>query len=493
MYHMIARHRLFLTALLLGVVITTYVSWRQSIWLDEGLSIEFSQRSLDEIITLTQTADLHPPLYYFLLHASGVIFGSHVFVYRLWSLVFYILFVIIFYRFLLYKGWGKVSSQRAISILFLFLLCPFVIYYASEIRSYMAVIFLSLLQFVAFDRLCEGKTGWKQAAVYVMSSVIGLYTFYPIGFLLLGELVYVVWRRREQWWHFFWLWVVMTVAYAPWLWSVVLARVGEQPGHFLPIPWWQIPAILFVGFAGGRVTITDMHHVHDYWPTIIVGLAYGVNLAGLWWWRKRKDVHDESVLRALIIGSVIVFIGLMISVFRFSVFDPRYYAELFPLFMIVFVYANYLWWQKGSNFGQIVSGVVVASNVVILLLYLFNPWYAREPWKTVVPQVEQELQAHDAVVFIGGQQPPPTYRQYQKKEVEIVSTYPDSLKDINDFDHIREHVGQSLADNNRVWYAQFLEWQKDPEKKIRRVIEEEFVYRKTIGFFKVQFDLYERK
>ena len=45
----------------------------------------------------------------------------------------------------------------------------------------------------------------------------------------------------------------------------------------------------------------------------------------------------------------------------------------------------------------------------------------------------------------------------------------------------------------RVWFSQFLESQRDSTGKVRKHIESKYKYVKTIGFFKVKFDLYEKK
>jgi hypothetical protein len=110
-----------------------------------------------------------------------------------------------------------------------------------------------------------------------------------------------------------------------------------------------------------------------------------------------------------------------------------------------------------------------------------------------VPEIESQIVPGDAIVFIGIDQPPPPYLLYMKKDVPIISTYTHDLKDFNDFDSIASYLRPTLQPYRRVWFSKFLEWQKDSGHRIRDVVDEQFDYVKTIGFFKVEFDLYERK
>lgn len=467
-----------------------YISFHQSVWLDEGLSIEFSRRTVSELLKVSMRGDLHPPLYNLFLHFSGLIISKNIWWYRFWSGVSYIAAAIILLRSIQEK---ITSTKHQLIAMSLFLLSPFAVYYASEARMYMSIILVTLIQFIAFDKLCAGKGDVKKnTLVYTISSVIGTYLFYPILFSLIGQFIYIVIFARDQFKKLFWPWVIITVAYLPWIFLVLIHRLNENPGHFLQIPWWQIPAIIFVGFSGGRVAVTDLHHVHDYWPSILVSLVNALNFIGLWRLVKEKKNHSELIrLATLIIVPIII--CLLVSMFRFSIFDPRYYTEVFPLFIILLIWSVEALYKVKPRFAQITSIALIAVNLLFLGLYLFNPWYEREPWKKVVPVVEAQMGSTDAMVFIGFDQPPPTYALYQTKPLLIVSTYPKYLTDIEDYAMIEKHLTDQLQGATRVWYSSFLEWQKDPEHKIRKILEKDFVYVKTVGFFKVEFDLYDRK
>ena len=61
--------RFVVTALVfIGFVARIWHLGFQSIWLDEGLSISFAGRSLRQMFSTLVYEDLHPPLFYLVLH-----------------------------------------------------------------------------------------------------------------------------------------------------------------------------------------------------------------------------------------------------------------------------------------------------------------------------------------------------------------------------------------------------------------------------------------
>lgn len=491
-FHSVVENWPALISFVFVIFASLLASATQSIWLDEGLSREFVQGSARSIVHLAQTTDLHPPLYYLLLHFVGPLVDFSIMALRSLSTVWYGLFLwVVYKRAIVPNITGK--WRQAISFLTIALV-PFGFFYASELRSYMATVLICALQFFAFIDVIKTELPVKKSAQwrYGLYSLLSLWLFYPCAFILVGQFLYIVVRQRAAWWRCFWPWLAITIAYAPWLYSVVLKRAGEQPGHFLEIPWWQIPAIIAAGFGGGRVAITDLNHLHQYWPTALSLAVFVLGLVGLWhWWRTDRQNRSIEILWWQILTTMVICLG--ISATRFSIFDPRYYTPLYPLYIIMVVYSLRYLWRNQVRLAVTVIGISVVCSLTINSLYWFNPWYQREPWKTVVPQVEAELLPTDAVMFIGKFQPPPTYAAYQTKPTKVIGVYPDDLTDVSQTAVIEAHVRQSLQGVDRVWYSQFLEWQKDSQGLYRKILEAEgFKYQRTVGFFKVKFDLYGR-
>ncbi|MDH4136466.1 MAG: hypothetical protein OEW09_07110, partial [Anaerolineae bacterium] len=82
--------------LLLAFALRLYRLGYQSIWYDEGVSIHLAQKSL-AALTAHTAGDIHPPLYYYLLHFWLKAAGSSEFAVAFLSLTFGLLLVPLVY------------------------------------------------------------------------------------------------------------------------------------------------------------------------------------------------------------------------------------------------------------------------------------------------------------------------------------------------------------------------------------------------------------
>jgi len=477
MRSIINKYSLLLLAII-GAITVVYATITQSVWYDESLSLMFSNWSIKDSFHLTSTSDLQQPLYYIFIHFFGeTIYGA-----RAWSLIFYILSGIFLWKFLIRN---EILSNKNTFLIGLFFLSPFMIFYASEIRPYMLLVFVTIGNLYFFEKLLSSdslkKDEVKTILLFSLFSIFGAYTFYLFVLLLIGEFLYVLIFNRNKLFVFFISGMIIVIAYMPWIIVGIVNRLNENPSHFLKIPWWQIPIIILIGFGGGRVTITDVNHLKEYWPTVIVASVYSLAIISSIKYIFSGEKAKSLIVRMFFIGGVPLVMSLIISALKFSIFDPRYYIYLFPVFIIVIIGGcNYLL-NTSKKFGTLVFGLLLFSNIIVLSLYLFNPWHQREPWKYVVPKVEQEILAGDYMTFYDGAILP-AYQLYQKKQINFVSAF-NSI----------EQIDKELVSANRVWFSEFLEWQRDPDHNLRSYLEQKYKYVKTIGFFKVKFNLYEKK
>lgn len=187
--------------MLLATALRFYRLDGQSLWADEGNSVALAGRSL-AVITYGAAYDIHPPLYYYLLHFWVLLFGNSELAVRSLSAVIGILLVGLTFLLgrRLFDPWvGLVAA-------FLSAISPFQIYYSQEARMYILLAALSALSIYFFLRFIEveaADNGRQQplslwAGLYVLATVLALYTHYFFPFILLVEnLVYVLWLSAE--------------------------------------------------------------------------------------------------------------------------------------------------------------------------------------------------------------------------------------------------------------------------------------------------------
>src|ERR687885_209843 len=125
-----------------------------SIWWDESLSYT---RALQDIPTILSnvipiqgilTRDLHPPLYFVLLHFAVLAFGVSEFALRVLSTFANVLTVALLYPVAQrIARAGRIRGARIIGVLAAFFaaLSPFYVWYSQEARPYALVLFWSLL------------------------------------------------------------------------------------------------------------------------------------------------------------------------------------------------------------------------------------------------------------------------------------------------------------------------------------------------------------
>lgn len=181
--------------LLVAFALRLYQLDSQSIWWDEGHSIEMASAPIASIPTLPGM-DVHPPGYFVLLHQWLALAGRSEFGLRYLSVVFSVLTVALAVRF------GRALSppgggfRLPLLVGLLTALSPLYVAYAQEVRMYAAVTFWALASVYFLWRLARGGAGdrpWLWAG-YVLATAASLYTHYFTIFLLLFEnLVWLVW------------------------------------------------------------------------------------------------------------------------------------------------------------------------------------------------------------------------------------------------------------------------------------------------------------
>jgi predicted ribosomally synthesized peptide with SipW-like signal peptide len=200
---------LILVILLVAFALRVYRLDLQSIWWDEGHSIQMASAALAQIPILPGM-DVHPPGYFFLLHEWMAVAGRSEFALRYLSVIFSVLTVALLTSFGRELGGRRVGWVAGV----LAALSPLHVAYAQEVRMYAVVTFFALASVYFQWKIMED---WKadglisrgdsftvtkpskrpiilHLVAYVLATVASLYTHYFTVFLLFFEnLVWLVW------------------------------------------------------------------------------------------------------------------------------------------------------------------------------------------------------------------------------------------------------------------------------------------------------------
>ncbi|PSR11903.1 MAG: hypothetical protein DA408_11280 [Bacteroidetes bacterium] len=210
---------------------------QENFWLDEATSIETAHLGIKNIIATSQANDVHPPLYYILLHFWLNAFGTSEVVARLFSAIFSIITIPVFYRFTL-RLFDHKTALIATSLL---TFSPFAIFYAQEARSYSLFALCILASFVYFYK-CINSTNkhFFPIAGFIFWSTLMLFLhIYGLFFLFSQFIVFAYWlyvNKRITQWHPLWAaFIISGLVFCLWVPSLYTqTQVVVTKGYWIP-------------------------------------------------------------------------------------------------------------------------------------------------------------------------------------------------------------------------------------------------------------------
>jgi len=276
--------------LLLAAFLRFYRLDAQSLWADEGNSVSLSGRSLDHI-TAGAAHDIHPPLYYYLLHFWMHVFGNSEFAVRALSALLGTALVYLTYLL------GRHISNYWLGLIAAFLsaISPFQIYYSQETRMYILLATLSALSVYSFIRFLEvesvktqnsklkTRNSYLWAVLYISTTTLSLYTHYSFPIIMVMEnLLYAIWlaiswrqggvlKRAVRWVA---IQLAVVALYRPWL-PIAFRQVSGWPSISQPYGFLFVVREAFRLFSLGP-TAGSQHT-----SLFLLGFA-AIFIAGVW-------------------------------------------------------------------------------------------------------------------------------------------------------------------------------------------------------------------
>lgn len=227
----------YIAVFVVGAVLMLAPALTDVFWFDEAYSIALARQSLPEIWRIG-AEDVHPLLYYILLHGVCSLFGESVIAYRLFSVAGMIAAALLGPT-LVRRDFGARIGLLYSALVFF---TPYVLFQATEIRMYSWAMFAVMLCFLMALRIVYAlrqKPGenvplawWLAFGVSSFAAAslhyYALLAAFMLNLMVLIELVRVRAPRREA--LRFAVSAVLQVAfYAPWLLTLI-AKVGDMTG-----------------------------------------------------------------------------------------------------------------------------------------------------------------------------------------------------------------------------------------------------------------------
>ncbi len=407
---------LLLFTLLLAFILRFYRLDAQSLWNDEGTSVAVAQRDL-ATITRDAAHDIHPPLYYWLLHGWLRLVGSGEAAVRSLSALLGVALVALIYPLGRWLGGRWLGLTAAL----LAALNPFQVYYSQEARMYILLALLATGMMLALIRLTE-RPSVPAFAALVLLETAGFYSHYSFVFMALAaNLGYVLWliltwrqgsvgRRAGRW---FLSQAAVGLLFLPWL-PVALRQIATWPrpaeGLAATTPWASMLAEawrwLVLGPTGGAGPVTNIALLAAALATAlgVLSLArgwlgrpvlkarWGAGLLVLWaglplLLMLLLGLYREAYLKFLLAASSPVLVLLAGGLLSPRPAEATAVREQRPA----------LWLLRLAQALTALS--LLLASVVALGNYYTDPAYARDDYRGIAAYIEAVGRPGDAVLL----------------------------------------------------------------------------------------------
>ena len=400
--------------IVLGIVFISLSAFHENIWFDESYSVSIARHSFSEIWNITGH-DVHPPLYYWILHIIWMIFGDQNIAFRLFSVLAIAILGVLGYTHIRKDFGEKVGMLFSFLVYFL----PVICIYSQEIRMYsLAYLLVTIMAIYAyrFYKSVKDKNAMKNQnknlIIFAIFSILSCYTHYYalataglINLILFIFLIKNVLKARKQkdldikdkkeiskpLKKFIIAAIIQVILYIPWLLFLIeqMTRVG---GGF----WIQLNLNTLIEVPSFQFRVQTDSTIN---ATAIISLIVSILLyiyIGYRIYKAKKN--KEEILPAVI--SIIIYITviaavLIISLIGSPILVGRYLLTLTGLY--IFVFAFFMAKEK----KKWVTGIICA--VILILSFIGNYNTIKNNYDTTNQEVmnfmEENIQKGDIIIY----------------------------------------------------------------------------------------------
>ena len=466
-------------------------TWRldaKSIWWDESLSLLRARGSVSHILSNridlpgSSTVDLHPPLYFLLLHILIRVGGESDLVLRFLSAVFAALIVPLLYA----MGMRLRGPRAGLIAALLGALSPFYLWYAQEARMYTMVTALGLASFYFLWRACtEQKQIWGLAFGLVAAAAIATQYFSVLLIICEALLGYFLWVRRStppprqggtkhrRLSALYWGAAVLLAILLPVTYRIVTLALWPKAGR------WYVPLPIMLRDALNSFSLGLSVELGEVWAfDIIFLLTYLAGVVSLW--RRPPKMTSSGIpgpiWRARGAGLVVLVAYILIPIlvmWLFSFFAPLYMGSRY---VIMCSPAFYLalgigidavaHWQRAP--AALLGVILVAGMCFSTYRYFTDARYlTKEDYRSAAQYIEANEHIHDAILVTAPENIV-AFTHYYQGSLPVIPVPSISLSDDPDPAQIAEELAALAGSYERLWLVHCRTMFSDPEELVTK-------------------------
>lgn len=322
-----ADRRLVLAALTLATAVAAALRLpflaTQSLWFDETYTVHVVQAgSLGELWHRIGASESTPPLFYLLAwgwtHAVGSTGAAAVRTVSALALVAAVPVAFCALRRL--AGW-----RSALAVAALLAVSPLLSWYALDARAYGLLVLTALLSVWAFGAALEHASA-RRLALWALAAAAAIWTHWFAGFLVLAEVVVLLWLRRDAWRGTLLAAGAAVLAVLP-LAGLLREQTGDDRAAF----------IAGSGLAGrleqtARQFAAGPNVPRAWLEAVALALALVVLAGGAWLTARRARREDDGARALLALAAVALGVPLALAALGvYDRFNVRNVLFLWPL------------------------------------------------------------------------------------------------------------------------------------------------------------------
>ena len=354
-----------LVSVLLLALLLRLISLSQSFWLDEAISANVVKNySFSGIISTFSPSDFHPPLFYLLLKAWSLLFGTSVVGLRLFSVTASVLAGLFLYQ----TAKLLFGNKTALWSTALFMFNPLFVYYSQELRMYSLVtLFLSISTYYFMSILKSKTINLKSILLFNLFIFLSFLTFYGSifyifslyfllfiqkkysllsklipGFILSLLLIYPLLYQQ--------LFTSRTLLASVANWSLVLGKSNLKNLLLIPLK-----------FAFGRISFYPKSVYYLLSSTWTIYIFFKIFI-----FYPVRNAYMRSLQFLLFFP---LFLAFLIS-FKFPMLQYFRYLYLLPILSLLLSQSH-------------LKLIILSGFVILSFIYLLNPNFHREDWQSL--------------------------------------------------------------------------------------------------------------
>jgi 4-amino-4-deoxy-L-arabinose transferase-like glycosyltransferase len=337
----------------------------QSLWLDEAYTDHLVHLGLGTMLSAIPRSESTPPLYYVIVWGWTHVFGYSELALRSVSALAGGATVTVAYALA-----ARLAGTRAAVIAGLLLaVSPLMIWYSQEARAYSLAALLATGTILCLVRYLDTLDG-RWLGGWAVTATLGLCTHYFVDFVVLAEMIWLIWRERSR--REVQLAAALVVAVVLALVPLALAQRGTGHADYIAQGALgrraaQVPKQFLVGYASPSQGLT-------------ASLATLIVLAGsVWPLARHRAGMARSTLIPLTAGLCVVLVPLVLAIGGADFLDTRNMLPALPALLVVAAvgFAAPQTWPRGG----VLAGGLAAVLAVIVLLVDTNVAYQRADWR----------------------------------------------------------------------------------------------------------------